>query len=244
MYSTKCLFVFPAIALMVFSGSYTADASIVVDGTRVIYHAEKKETTVSLKNNNPAPVLIQSWIDTGDSKVSPDQMRVPFLITPPINRVDAGKGQSLRISYIGTSTLPTDRESVFWLNILEVPAKDKNLSEDRNRLTISFRTRIKLFYRPEGLAGDPTEAAKKLHWTLKNNDIVVDNISKYYVSLVSIHYGEANLKGQIHARMIVPGEQQTYRANEPIVHDIKKLQYDVIDDYGAVRTYRPEYSAE
>lgn len=43
-----------------------ANASIVLDGTRVVYPAGKKEVTVTVSNQNNNPVLIQSWIDSGN----------------------------------------------------------------------------------------------------------------------------------------------------------------------------------
>jgi chaperone protein EcpD len=70
-----------------------ACASIVMDGTRVIYQGDKNEVTISLTNKNPRPVLIQSWIDTGNEKATPDKISVPFVLTPPINRVDPNQGK-------------------------------------------------------------------------------------------------------------------------------------------------------
>lgn len=126
-----------------------ANASIVLDGTRVVYPAGKKEVTVTVSNQNNNPVLIQSWIDSGNPDDAASQ-NTPFILTPPINRIDAGKAQTLRISYLGSATLPTDRESVFYLNVLEVPAKAKDMDE-KSKLNIAFRSRIKLFYRPNDL---------------------------------------------------------------------------------------------
>ena len=79
-------------------GAQLAQASIVINGTRIIYNGKKKEVTVSVTNNNKVPVLIQNWIDAGLDKAIPEKISVPFVLTPPINRVDAGKSQSLRIT--------------------------------------------------------------------------------------------------------------------------------------------------
>ncbi|WP_219367204.1 fimbria/pilus periplasmic chaperone, partial [Enterobacter chuandaensis] len=37
--------------------------------------------------------------------------------------------------------------------------------ENLNQLQLAFRTRIKFFYRPDGLKGTPGDAAKGLTWT-------------------------------------------------------------------------------
>jgi P pilus assembly chaperone PapD len=66
---------------------------------------------------------VQSWIDTGDPTALPEKINVQFVIMPPITRIDAGKGQMLRLIYTG-GTLADDRESIFWLNILAIPPKN------------------------------------------------------------------------------------------------------------------------
>lgn len=103
-------------------------ASIVVNGTRVIYPSSAREISVKMTNMGKRPLLIQSWIDDGDMTAKPENIRVPFVLSPPFNRVDAGKGQTLRISQTDPD-LPEDRESVFWLNILEIPAKNPTMEE-------------------------------------------------------------------------------------------------------------------
>ncbi len=56
--------------------------------------------------------------------------------------------------YTASSVLPKDRESVFWFNVLEVPPKpDAATVANQSLLQLAFRTRIKLFYRPEALKG-------------------------------------------------------------------------------------------
>ncbi len=104
-------------------------ASIVITGTRVIYSQGERSVSVKLNNNGKSPVLIQSWIDDGVMGKSPDTSTAPFIVTPPINRVDPGKGQTLQISFTGKQ-LPSDKESVFWLNVLEVPARNSAKKDD------------------------------------------------------------------------------------------------------------------
>ena len=50
--------------------------------------------------------------------------------------------------------LPSDRESLFWLNIMEIPLK----VEDPNSVQFAIRQRLKLFYRPPALLGGSAEA--------------------------------------------------------------------------------------
>ena len=101
-----------------------ANAEIIIHGTRVIYPSDAREITLQVSNNGNKPSLVQAWIDEGDAKSTPDQSKAPFMITPPISRVEASKGQSLRISALPqTSTLSKTQETLYWLNILDIPPK-------------------------------------------------------------------------------------------------------------------------
>ena len=58
-------------------------AEIILHGTRVIYPSDAREVTLQVSNNGSKPSLVQAWIDDGDPKSTPDQSKVPFMITPP-----------------------------------------------------------------------------------------------------------------------------------------------------------------
>lgn len=229
-----------ASSLLTGIGSSTAYASIVIHGTRVIYDGNKKEVTVPLTNNNKTPVLIQNWIDTGNEQADPGRENVPFVITPPINRVDSGKGQTLRITYTGSPTLPGNKESVFWLNVLEIPAKNKEADTQQSMLNIAFRSRIKLFYRPAGLQGEPSRAPQSLIWKTENRGLRVTNPTPWHVTLVNIVLDKpGDKKYEVQGKMIAPGDSQFYTfPGLSTSVDLKKITYSVIDDYGALIEYK------
>lgn len=141
--------------------SWPLQAGIQLDSTRIIYPAGKREVTLGLTNHSPTPRLIQAWVDADEDNPA----AVPFIVMPPIFRLDAHKGQSLRIIYSGDA-LAQDRESVFWINVLEVRPKRANASNEANAVKVSIRSRLKLFYRPEGLPDSPEKAVSLLHWRI------------------------------------------------------------------------------
>jgi chaperone protein EcpD len=218
--------VFCLAAVVLFSTSSLA--SVVISGTRVIYPSDAKEVSVKLSNVGSTPVLIQSWIDTGDSTAKPSAIRVPFVLTPPINRVEPSKGQTLRISYAG-GALPMDKESVFWLNVLEVPAKNA-AKADENTLQMAFRSRIKLFYRPAGLAGNANDAAKAVTWSAKGNTLQATNPTPYYVSFANVMVNSKKVDGL----MVAPRGNQIFAlpANAG-----NKVSGEFVNDYGAVNSF-------
>src|SRR5579875_2559231 len=147
-----------------------ARADVVINTTRVIYPAKQSEITVQLNNDEKVqPRLVQVWIDDGHVDKTPAQMQVPFQLAPPIARLDAGKSQAVRIMYTHEDyegkPLPTDKESLFWLDVLSVPPKPAN-PEGKNVLQFAVRSRIKFFFRPDGLAGRPEQAPSQLTWKL------------------------------------------------------------------------------
>jgi chaperone protein EcpD len=230
-YSKKTVWaIFALTAGMVVSQSNYA--SIVMDGTRVIYQGNKNEVTVSLTNRNTRPVLVQSWIDTGNEKAAPEKISVPFVLTPPVNRVDPNQGQTLRISYTGVPALPADKESVYWLNVLEVPAKDKNSSDSQQKLNVVFRTRIKLFYRPEGLTGSSIDAPDELHWHLGAQKVIVQNDSRYNITIFDIAYKDNAVSSESAGKMVAPGESQQFTLKN--AGNIDALSFNTINDYGAL----------
>ncbi|MFT8211194.1 MAG: molecular chaperone [Symbiopectobacterium sp.] len=208
--------------------SATGQASVVISGTRVIYPADANEVSVKINNGGPSPVLLQSWIDNGDVNAKPSAIKVPFVLTPPMNCVEPGKGQTLRISYTGDA-LPPDRESVFWLNVLEVPAKSQAKSEE-NRLQMAFRSRIKLFYRPVGLEGNANEAAKAVTWNAQGNRIQATNPTPYYVSLVNIAVNGKKLD----YAMIPPRSSMALELSANVGN---KISGSFVNDYGAVHAF-------
>lgn len=215
---------FAAIALF----SSSSLASVVLSGTRVIYPSDAKEVSVKINNVGPSPVLLQSWIDNGDPNAKPAAIKVPFVLTPPMNRVEQGKGQTLRISYAGGS-LPMDKESVFWLNVLEVPAKSEAKTSE-NRLQMAFRTRIKLFYRPAGLQGNANDAYKTVTWNTQGGKVQATNPTPFYVNFVNLSVNGKKLDNA----MVAPRSSMVLNLAG---NGGNKISGSVVNDYGAVNPF-------
>lgn len=164
--------------------AHLAQASVVIDGTRIVFPAQEREVTLKLANAGKFPALVQAWLDKGDPSVSPEKADVPFTMTPAVFRLDPNKAQALRIIYT-KEPLPQDRESLFWLNVLEVPPK----GEGGNQLQLAFRSRIKLMFRPQGLAGSAEDAPSQVRWEMvaaeggKGHALRATNPTAYHVNL-------------------------------------------------------------
>ncbi len=97
-----------------------AQAGVIIGGTRVIYPGDKKEASVPVTNNDDINYLIQSWVDTD----APGAAKAPFMVTPPLFRINAHQDNTLRVVRTG-GDLPKDRESLYWLNIKSIPSSVK-----------------------------------------------------------------------------------------------------------------------
>jgi len=186
-----------------------AYASVTIGGTRVIYPMAEREVTVKLENDSRSPSLVQVWVDDGKTDADPGEAKVPFVVTPPIFRMEAQKSQTLRVMYTGDA-LPSDRESVFWLNVLDIPPKSSKAAK-ANTLQFAFRTRIKIFVRPAKLDGTPEDAPAQLSWKLvpapdgKGQALSVTNPTPYHVSFseFSVQDGSQSFKND-HGGMVAP----------------------------------------
>lgn len=211
-------------------------ANVIISATRSIYPSDKKEISVQLLNDGASPSLVQSWIDDGEPDSTPETAKVPFLLMPPVVKVPAHSGQQLRVKYIG-GKLPSDRESVFYLNVLDIPPVPEDL-KGKSIMQLAIRSRIKLFYRPAGLKISPKDMADKLVLTREGNDITIYNPSPYYITLSSLRINKENniLKQGL---MIEPFSKKSIETQKSLLNG-RSASIIYIDDYGASIELRKE----
>ena len=199
----------------------SAYAGIVVGGTRVIYDASKKETSLNLTNPDKTPYLIQSWINSSDGSNN----KAPFVITPPLFRLDGDQQNVLRIVQAGN--LPQDHESMYWLNVKSIPSTGKSITQ--NTLQIAVKTTIKLIYRPTGLKGNSAEQdADKLVWKRLGNNVQVTNPGNYYMNFNNVKVNGIELKNVTYAAPHASAEFPL-----PAGASGSSLSFALINDYGS-----------
>jgi P pilus assembly chaperone PapD len=165
--------------------SIMAHAAIAVDRTRVVFPGNQSSVSLNITNENPKlPFLAQSWLEDEQGK----KLSSPLSVTPPLQRVESGKKSMIRINAgPDIKNLPQDRESVFWLNVREIPPK----SDKANVMQVALQTRIKLFYRPAGVLpakGEQQNTKLILHKTA--NGFRIENPTPFYQTVISITGGK------------------------------------------------------
>lgn len=215
-----------------------AVAGIVVDGTRVVYPAAKREVTINIHNPAESPSLVQAWLDAGDANAKPGESKVPFVLTPPLFRLDPTKAQSLRLVYTH-DPLPADRESLFWLNVLDIPPRSAANPDLPNQLELAFKHRMKVFFRPAGLAGSAANAPAQLTWKLVAQDgkivaLQAINPTAYHVSLTLLAVTIAGRSTNAKADMVDPFATRRFELPEALTAagGPAAVEYSFVNDYG------------
>lgn len=192
-------------------------------GTRVIYEEGKREASMSVTNADSAvPYLVQSWVD--NYSVTKNNAP-PFIVTPPLFRLDPEQKNVLRINFTG-ATLPMDRESVFWLNVKSISPSNK---DDANKLQVNIKSKFKIFYRPKNLPGDAEEAWQKLTFQTLGSSLVAHNPTPYFVSFFSLSVGNEELD---EPGMIAPFSNKSWPA-----HHAGTVKWRAINDFGGVTDF-------
>jgi len=226
------------IAIASITAAPHAAARVIVDGTRVVYPAAKREVTINIHNTSDVPSLVQAWLDAGNPLAKPGESKVPFVLTPPLFRLDPTKSQSLRLVYTH-DPLPQDRESLFWFNVLDIPPRAAVNPDLPNQLDMAFKHRMKVFFRPPGLSGSAADAPARLTWKLLSKDgklvaLQASNPTPYHVSLSQVSAAVAGHPVVAKADMVDPFASRSFDLPEPIAtpSGAVAVEYWFVNDFG------------
>ncbi|MFB0713449.1 molecular chaperone [Buttiauxella noackiae] len=160
----------------------TAFAGISLDRTRIIVKGDEKSASANLTNtNSDIPFLAQSWVEDANGK----KITEPLLVLPPLQRIDGGQKGVIRVTKTdGINALPQDRESLFYLNVREIPPKP----DKPNILQLAMQSRIKLFYRPAGIVPENNEEVwqDQVIYHKQGNKMLAENPTPFYITLIGL----------------------------------------------------------
>jgi chaperone protein EcpD len=221
-----------ALALLGVGG---AQADMIIDTTRVIYPEARREVTFKVINAaKDKPAFVQMWLDDGNAAAAPEDAVTPFNLTPPIARLKANASQVVRLTFTG-EPLPADRESIFYFNMLELPQK----SNDENKISFAVRTRIKVFFRPKMLRGDPVNLMGQVVWKVQKQGAnwvaEANNPTPYHMSFFSLSLGQSgSYEPSVDGGMVPPMGKTSVVLGEvaKITKPFNQLKVEYITDYG------------
>ena len=198
-----------------------ASGGVQLDRTRILIEDGKTSASYGLQNHYDVPVLASSEITNFDGTPSSALAVTPALFQVKPNKTTKGKVTLLQ-------KLPSDRESVFWLNVKTIlpSSKEEDSKSKDAALEIAIAQRIKVFYRPKGLEGNSILAARSLSFSRDGNLLKVKNPSNMSVSLVAVQ-GEKGL--QKIGDVVMPFETKNFKLESSITN-VNKFTF--VDEYG------------
>ncbi|WP_370605677.1 fimbria/pilus periplasmic chaperone [Citrobacter braakii] len=215
----------------------TQPFTVKVGVSRVIYGLTSGGESISVSNLQDYPMLIQSTVLGEDRKT-----RAPFVVTPPLFRLDGQQQSRLNIVRTG-GDFAKDRESLQWLCIKGIPPKaDDAWAKGKDgkpaasekvsiNVRVSVSSCIKLLVRPDSVKsaqGDDERLA--LSWRREGNKLKATNSSPRYISLSSLKVGGVAVKG---VNYISPFSSSDFLLlGEGGKESDKKVYWTVINDYG------------
>jgi len=219
--------------------STPAQAGVLAAATRVISTQASPAQSLMLANANDYPVIVQTWVDQGEGDPS---VLVPFLSLPAVFRLQPKETQGIRILLADAQTLPQDRESVFWLNLYEIPPTlHAGAATSQDNLALAMNTQIKIFYRPEGLP--ETDVAARLRFALTRVDgvwgITCHNPTPYYASLTTLAVVDGSVAMPVQGEMdmmTAPFSQRRYVLGTDLPSG-QTLRYFLVNDAGFPQSF-------
>ncbi len=215
-------------ALLLLSFSYSTQASVILGKTRVIYPSQEKQVTATLRNLDEQNALVQTWI----SSEKDNKSIVPFVITPPLTKVNAKTSQEIRIAYT-REDLPTDRETLFYFHILTIPSQDPELKKLKLKESIAIKNVYKLFYRPESLKSSLEDTVQNLKFDISNG-LQIKNNTPHYFTLRDTTLLDSDGKSFYLGRlpMLAPFSTTDVKTDKIDLTTIKSVKFAYLNDGG------------
>ncbi len=221
----------------------TASASVTMIKTRIIYPSNAKSETLKLKNNDNIPYIMQIWTDINNPDSTPDNADGPFVVQPTVFRIEPNSGRNANLIYTG-GNLPQDKESLFYLNLVQIPPRDASSGE--NELSFLVRHRIKIFYRPVSLKMDIADIGKHISFSnITSSGVEVKNDSPYFLSLNAANIvGQSGERIELEPSMIAPFSNGKLPIKSGKVTNFKpsKVIFSFTNDLGGNDEYTYKYN--
>lgn len=205
-------------------------AALSLDRSRLILNEGEKAVSVTVLNNNTvSPYLTQSWIEDASGK----KITQPLMALPPIQRIEPSTKGTVRLQIVNDDlNLPSDRESLFYLNVREIPPKSKA----KNSVQFALQTRIKVFYRPKGLISEKNIAlpigAEKIKIVKNNSQVTLINPTPYHLNVVALRSSKNSSVAEGFVPVVVKPkdknnllEGQNFQGDNPVI--------SLVNDFGS-----------
>ena len=207
--------------------SLPAHAAINIDRTRIVFNGEDRSSGVVLENQSrQMPYLAQAWIENAQGVKDNNYL----MALPPMQRIEAGEKSQVRLMKMDTvRQLPTDRETLFYFNVREVPPR----SEMENVMQVAIQSRIKLFYRPQAIKAKEGDVwQNRMQVTRNGQSLAISNPTPYYITIGFLGGDNQRNFEKFDSLMLPPFGHEQY--TPPASYHGHNYILGFIDDYGGL----------
>ncbi|HHO9750372.1 fimbrial chaperone [Citrobacter braakii] len=217
---------FISASLLLFTAS--SHAAFALNSTRYVFDEKRENISVQVDNQSTQEYGGQIWIENQDQ----DDKNVYFVPSPTFFKVADQHKQILRILKINDA-LPKDKESLFWINVQEIPKAPK---DGTNALSIALHTQVKMIYRPDILKDKRENAEKNIKLINDESSTVLFNDSPYYFAVINVKQNgkNVNLGDDVKNKIAVFSPFEKISLNKKLTGNISFVAFD---DYGVDREY-------
>ncbi|WP_337022863.1 MULTISPECIES: fimbrial assembly chaperone [unclassified Pantoea] len=210
-----------------------AMAVVNVDRTRIIFNAGESSQALNIKNGADTPSVVQIWSDDGDLMQSPELSSAPIFAMPPMMKLAPDEQRAIRLVLTSRQSLPEDRESLYWLNIYQIPALSRQTGSAEQKILLPLRLRLKVFVRHAALGAPQPEDVQKLRFVVHDRQLIVENPTAWYMSL-RLQIGN---KLKVDDVLVAPFGSVTLPIAQPVQVG-ESVIYEVFDDNGNLVGYQ------
>lgn len=140
----------------------------------------------------------------------------------------------MRVLKINDS-LPKDKESLFWVNVQEIPKAPK---EGTNSLAIALHTQVKMIYRPESLKEGREDAEKNIKIIHEGGNTILYNNSPYYFAVINVKQNGHDVKLSEETKNKIAAFAPFEKVSLGSKLSGKDISIVSFDDYGVDREYK------
>lgn len=195
---------------------------VVLGSTRLVMTPSTRVVPLLIRNKDDRVWLTQVRILDAQERESPS-----FMVLPPLFRLESGDEAKVRVTAVGKpETYPVDREGLWYVHVLTVPASAPPGEGEGSQLRIGLENVIKLFWRPSSL-GTPTAGDySKVTFTRGDGIVRACNQSRYYLSFDRLVFDGTKADLNRQPAMLKPLSCETYRVSA------QNVSWAMIDDHG------------
>lgn len=201
----------------------------------------KGGVAMNVTNNTDRNYLLKGSVAVMDSdtgRFGPDDAALPpFVILPPLARLEAGGKYSFRVRQVG-GALPKDRESACIVSVTAIPSTNepvipmrrtpdgsaapapeqaKTSADKGAQLQIALRMNMRLFYRPEGIPErDYAVIAGQLKFRAAGDALLVENPTPYFVQLSDVSLNGKKVKPELMQGYVRPKDSRRFFPGVPV----------------------------